>query len=74
MPSMMRITLNAILRAVFGAEGAEFDELREVLPAIVSLGSRTSRLPFWARRDSGGSAPGGRLARLRSATTWSSRG
>lgn len=65
MPSMMRITLNAILRAVFGAEGAEFDELREVLPAIVSLGSRTSRLPFWARRDVGRFSPGGRLARLR---------
>ena len=65
LPSMMRITLNAILRAVFGADGAEFDELREVLPAIVSLGSRTSRLPFWARRDFGRFSPGGRLARLR---------
>ena len=65
LPSMMRITLNAILRAVFGAEGAEFDELREVLPAIVVLGSRTSRLPFWARRDVGRFSPGGRLARLR---------
>jgi cytochrome P450 len=65
MPSMMRITLNAILRAVFGAEGAEFDELREVLPSIVSLGSRTSRLPFWARRDVGRFSPGGRLVRLR---------
>ncbi len=33
LPSMMRITLNAILRAVFGgAEGAAFDELREQLP------------------------------------------
>lgn len=65
MPSMMRITLNAILRAVFGAEGAEFDELRDVLPAIVSLGSRTSRLPLWARRDFGRFSPGGRLVRLR---------
>jgi len=66
LPSMMRITLNAILRAVFGAEGAEFDELRELLPSIVLLGSRMSRLPFWARRDFGRFSPGGRLALLRS--------
>src|ERR1700733_4360042 len=32
LPSAMRITLNAILRAVFGAEGAELDELRQILP------------------------------------------
>ena len=35
MPSMMRITLNAILRTVFGAEGAALDELRELLPHMV---------------------------------------
>jgi len=29
---MMRITLNAILRAVFGAQGIELDELRRLLP------------------------------------------
>ena len=39
LPSMMRITLNAILRAVFGAEGAAFEELRELLPALC----------FWVR-------------------------
>ncbi|MFB9303784.1 cytochrome P450 [Kibdelosporangium philippinense] len=60
-PSMMRITLNAILRAVFGAEGAEFDELRDLLPRFVELGSRFAVLPipqgtwgpwrkFWAMR------------------------
>ncbi len=37
---MMRITLNVILRAVFGAEGAEFDELRNMLPPWVAAGSR----------------------------------
>src|SRR5205085_4676348 len=31
MPSMMRITLNAILRTVFGAEGAALDELVDLL-------------------------------------------
>jgi cytochrome P450 len=46
LPSMMRITLNAILRAVFGAEGAEFAELRELLPPFVTLGSRLAVLPI----------------------------
>lgn len=46
LPSMMRITLNAILRAVFGAEGAEFAELRELLPAFVTLGSRLAVIPI----------------------------
>jgi cytochrome P450 family 138 len=40
LPSTMRITLNAILRAVFGAEGAELDQLRQILPPWVTLGSR----------------------------------
>ena len=35
LPSMMRITLNAILRAVFGADGAALEELRELLPPMV---------------------------------------
>ncbi|MBE1494550.1 cytochrome P450 [Amycolatopsis lexingtonensis] len=46
LPSMMRITLNAILRAVFGAEGAEFAQLRELLPPFVTLGSRLAVLPI----------------------------
>ncbi len=45
LPSTMRITLNAILRAVFGAEGAELDELRRILPPWVTLGSRMATLP-----------------------------
>jgi cytochrome P450 len=44
LPSMvMRITLGAILRAVFGAEGAE--RLRDLLPPFVTLGSRLAVLP-----------------------------
>lgn len=42
---MMRITLNVILRAVFGAEGAELQQLRELLPKWVTLGSRLAVLP-----------------------------
>ena len=53
LPSMMRITLNIILRAVFGAEGAEFDRLRELLPRWVKLGSQLAVLPVptvdWGR-------------------------
>ncbi|RDI44879.1 cytochrome P450 [Nocardia mexicana] len=46
MDSMMRITLNVILRAVFGAEGAEFDRLRALLPKLVLLGSALAAVPM----------------------------
>lgn len=42
---MMRITLNAILRAVFGADGEQLDELRRIIPPWVTLGSRLVTLP-----------------------------
>jgi cytochrome P450 len=42
---MMRITLNVILRAVFGADGAELQHLRELLPKWVTLGSRLALFP-----------------------------
>jgi cytochrome P450 len=42
---MMRITLNVILRAVFGADGVQLDRLRQMLPAWVTLGSRLATLP-----------------------------
>ena len=44
LPSTMRITLNAILRAVFGAEGSHFTALRELLPPMVELASRLAVL------------------------------
>jgi cytochrome P450 len=65
MPSMMRITLNAILRAVFGAGGAELEELRDLLPTMVLKASRFAVLPPAARRDLGPWSPWGRVARLR---------
>jgi cytochrome P450 len=64
LPSTMRITLNAILRAVFGAEGAEFDELRELLPRFVGLGSRLAVLPV-PRADLGRWSPWGRFLAMR---------
>lgn len=63
--SMMRITLNVILRAVFGAQGAALDELREVMPPSVELGSRLSLFPPAVRRDLGPWSPGGKIARYR---------
>ena len=57
MPSMMRITLNAILRTVFGAEGAALDELRELLPPMVLNASRLAVMPPVVRRDFGAWSP-----------------
>ncbi len=64
LPSTMRITLNAILRAVFGAEGTELDELRRILPPWVTLGSRLAPLPK-PSRTYGRYSPWGRLAEWR---------
>lgn len=64
LPSMMRITLNVILRAVFGAEGADLDELREIIPPWVILGSRMVTLPK-PSRSYGRYSPWGRLAEWR---------
>ncbi len=56
--STNRITLNVILRAVFGAEGAEFDALRKVMPPLVALGSQLVFMP-WLHRDLGSVEPVG---------------
>ena len=58
--SMMRITLNAILRAVFGAQGDEFEALRELLPPMVTLGSKLTILPG-PELDLGRFSPWGRF-------------
>ena len=57
---MMRIILNAILRAVFGAEGSALEELRRLMLSGTKLGSRIALLPPVARRDFGRWSPGGR--------------
>ncbi|TFV56306.1 cytochrome P450 [Mycobacterium sp. PS03-16] len=61
---MMRITLNAILRAVFGAEGEKLDELRRIIPPWVTLGSRLAVIPS-PSRNFGRWTPWGRLADYR---------
>jgi cytochrome P450 len=62
---MLRITVGAILRAVFGAEGPALDELREMVPAMVTLGSLLVVGPPIARRDLGPWSPWGRYLRKR---------
>ncbi|MHB8690335.1 MAG: cytochrome P450 [Solirubrobacteraceae bacterium] len=60
----MRITLNIIMRAVFGVrEGALMDELREQTPHAVKLGSRMMGMgPL--HRDLGPNSPYGRFRAL----------
>lgn len=64
MPSMMRITLNVILRAVFGAEGQELQRLREILPPGIKLGSKLALIPV-PQWDWGRWSPWGRFFRYR---------
>src|SRR5262249_38418014 len=64
LPSMMRITLNVILRAVFGAEGAEFATLRAKLPGAIRLGSWLAVLPL-PKTDLGRWSPWGRFWAMR---------
>jgi cytochrome P450 len=65
LPSMLRITLNAILRAVFGAEEPALDQLLELIPPAVELGSRIAFMPPIARHDHGRWSPGGRFLQYR---------
>jgi cytochrome P450 len=62
---MLRITCGAILRAVFGAEGPVLDELRETVPALVTLGSMLVLTPQIARLDLGRWSPWARHERKR---------
>lgn len=50
---MNRITLNVILRTIFGAEGAEVEELRAIVPPFMKLAQLIAFVPApprWARR------------------------
>jgi len=42
---MNRITLNVILRTILGADGVELEELREIVPPWMTLGSLMAFLP-----------------------------
>lgn len=64
LPAMGTITLNIILRTVFGAEGRDLNALRDLLPRLVRLGSilAATPIPTW---DLFGYAPWGRFKRMR---------
>ncbi len=62
--SMQRITLRAILRAVFGAEGAQLHELEELLPPWTVLGTRLVLTP-WLQHDLGRLSPWNKFQRMR---------
>jgi cytochrome P450 family 138 len=61
---MNRITLNVILRTVFGADGSELDYLREIIPPWTKLGSRMATLPE-PKFNTGRRSPWGRLKDFR---------
>jgi cytochrome P450 len=63
--SMRSMTLNIILRAIFGAEGHTLEELRELLPPMVVQASILAMLPHRLRRDVGPWSPGGFHGRYR---------
>src|SRR6185437_5912732 len=61
---MARITLNVMLRAIFGADGAQVDALRVLAPRLTALGIRLYLLPL-PRTDLGRLTPWGRFYRYR---------
>jgi hypothetical protein len=63
LPSMMRITINVILRAVFGASGQDLDVLAQQLPKSVRLGSILAVVPLPKTRSRW--TPWGRAMELR---------
>ncbi|MGB6207702.1 cytochrome P450 [Mycobacterium sp.] len=65
LPSMTAMTLGAILRALFGAEGATLDELNDLIPPMAALSGVYLTLPSSLRRDLGPWSPGGRYLRHR---------
>lgn len=62
--AMTRISLNVMLRAIFGTEGAEIDSLRVLVPRLTALGTRLFLLPV-PRTDLGRLTPWGAFNRYR---------
>lgn len=63
---MNRITLNVILRTVFGADGPELEELREIVPPWMTLGSLMAFVPA-PPFPTGRHSPWGKLDEFRKA-------
>jgi hypothetical protein len=64
LPSFMTITLKAILRAIFGADGENQRRLAELLPRMTQYASLFTMVPF-LRRDLGPGSPGRKFAKVR---------
>ncbi|MHB8693056.1 MAG: cytochrome P450 [Solirubrobacteraceae bacterium] len=62
--SMQRITLRAILRALFGAEGDRLEQLERLVPPWTTLGSRLATMTF-LQHDLGQRSPWRRFLELR---------
>jgi len=62
--SFHAITLRAILRAIFGAEGARLETLEPLVRHWTALGTRLT-VARWLQRDLGPRSPWGRFLRLR---------
>jgi cytochrome P450 len=68
LPAMLRIGLKVILRAVFGAQDSDLDELERLVPPFITLGSRLAGMPtprFVRRRLRGRYTPWGRFREYR---------
>ena len=63
--AMNLLALNAILRTMFGEDPRALDELRSILPTIVTVGSFMHQLPSVVSGDFGRWSPGGRLTAMR---------
>jgi cytochrome P450 family 138 len=63
---MNRITLNVMLRTIFGADGPELEELREIVPPWITLGSLMAFVPAPPFR-AGRRSPWGKLDEFREA-------
>ena len=63
---MNRITLNVILRTILGADGPELEELREIVPPWMTLGSLMAFVPAPPFRT-GRHSPWGKLGEFRKA-------
>jgi len=61
--SFQAITLRVILRAIFGAKGAELRDLEELMPPFTALGQRLVTFKL-LRRNLGPWSPGGRFRRM----------
>jgi len=64
-PHMQGITLDVILRTVFGLDdGARMTQLRDLLTRLLAIGAQPLALLPWFRFELGGLTPWGRLTRI----------